>query len=415
MNTPSSPVDSPASAHPFREWVGMGLGWLRRVAALPLATMLMAAPAESADALKWSELPELPPAPGKDTQPGVAGPFAGVHNDALIVAGGANFPDAPPWRGGKKVWHADVFVLQRTDDGYTWHAGFDLPRPLGYGVAVSTDDGVLCIGGCDARRCYRDVFLLKWNSETNQVTTEDLPPLPRPLAFMAGARVEDTVFVAGGQSVMQNASATKSFFAFDLKERRWKELAPWPGPARVVPLAAGQSDGKTDCFYLFSGRKTAPGKATVVLADAYKYNPRRRAWKKLGDIVPVGEKAATPVQAGTAVATGARHVLVISGDDGKLYAKLDALDRRIKKLPDGPKKDRLESRLEALLDTHPGFLRTVLSYDTVTDRWAKVGRIDGAGQVTTCAVKWGDGIVIPSGEIRPGVRSPVIRYAGRTQ
>ena len=35
--------------------------------------------------LSWSELPQFP------NSVGVAGPFVGVHNDALIVAGGANF------------------------------------------------------------------------------------------------------------------------------------------------------------------------------------------------------------------------------------------------------------------------------------------------------------------------------------
>ncbi|SVD81223.1 uncharacterized protein METZ01_LOCUS434077, partial [marine metagenome] len=36
--------------------------------------------------LEWKPLPDLP------DPIGVAGPFVGVHNDALIVAGGANFP-----------------------------------------------------------------------------------------------------------------------------------------------------------------------------------------------------------------------------------------------------------------------------------------------------------------------------------
>ncbi len=42
--------------------------------------------------LSWKALPDVP---GKL---GVAGPFAGVHNKALIVAGGANFPEGEPWR-----------------------------------------------------------------------------------------------------------------------------------------------------------------------------------------------------------------------------------------------------------------------------------------------------------------------------
>ncbi|MGB0741144.1 MAG: hypothetical protein ACPGXX_13810, partial [Planctomycetaceae bacterium] len=46
--------------------------------------------ADEPQMLTWQELPELP------DDLGVAGPFAGVHNDALIVAGGANFP-RPVW------------------------------------------------------------------------------------------------------------------------------------------------------------------------------------------------------------------------------------------------------------------------------------------------------------------------------
>ena len=60
--------------------------------------------------LEWQQLGSLP------DELGVAGPFAGVHNDALIIAGGANFP-RPVWQNDK-VWHDRIFVLARTGDGY---------------------------------------------------------------------------------------------------------------------------------------------------------------------------------------------------------------------------------------------------------------------------------------------------------
>lgn len=51
-----------------------------------LIAVLLVAPSNvlsaDSDMLSWRELPSLPDALG------VAGPFAGVHNDALIVAGG---------------------------------------------------------------------------------------------------------------------------------------------------------------------------------------------------------------------------------------------------------------------------------------------------------------------------------------
>ena len=42
----------------------------------------------------------------------VAGSFAGVHNNALIIAGGANLPDIAPWEIGKRTFSDDIFVLQ---------------------------------------------------------------------------------------------------------------------------------------------------------------------------------------------------------------------------------------------------------------------------------------------------------------
>ncbi|MDA7528144.1 hypothetical protein N8590_04075, partial [bacterium] len=54
---------------------------------LVLGSQWLAAEEEVAkDVLSWSEISSLP------DELGVAGPFAGVHKDALIVAGGANFP-----------------------------------------------------------------------------------------------------------------------------------------------------------------------------------------------------------------------------------------------------------------------------------------------------------------------------------
>ena len=44
---------------------------------------------------------------------GVAGAFAGISNEVLIVAGGANFPDGAPWKGGAKKYHSSIFVYKK--------------------------------------------------------------------------------------------------------------------------------------------------------------------------------------------------------------------------------------------------------------------------------------------------------------
>ncbi|MBM4076752.1 MAG: galactose oxidase, partial [Planctomycetes bacterium] len=57
--------------------------------------------------LKWDNLPSIP-----DSQ-GFAGMYAGVSNDVLVVAGGANFPRGFPWEGGTKAFYDSIFVLDR--------------------------------------------------------------------------------------------------------------------------------------------------------------------------------------------------------------------------------------------------------------------------------------------------------------
>ena len=374
--------------------------------------MLCAALAAGGEYLRWKELPELPPAPGQTTQIGVAGPFAGVHNGALIVAGGANFPDAAPWEGGKKVWWDQAFILPESSPDASWIAvtSFTLDRPMAYGATVSTDAGLVLIGGCDAQRCYADVSLWAWRPERKQLWTFPLPSLPRPLAFMAAAKIGDTVYVAGGQEAMENAQATNHFWALDLSktvgEVRWQELAPWPGPPRVLPVVAAQSDGVTDCVYVLSGRNIGPGKPTEILTDAYRYNPKTKQWTRLADIALEGE-APRCVMAATGYASGANHILVFGGADGKTFLELERLGAAIK-AADEAEAAGLKKQQTEILTNHPGFSKDILAYHTITDTWAKAGELPTTSHVTTVAVKWGDAFVIPSGEIRPGVRTPKV-------
>jgi len=367
--------------------------------------------------LKWSELPQLPPAPSQEKQAGLAGAFAGIHNDALIVAGGANFPDAPPWEGGNKMWWDDVFVLEKTAGGkYQWvtDKSFKLPQPSAYGVSISSPDGIICIGGCDADKCHNKVFLLKWNPSTKEISTESMPSLPRPMAFMAGAMVGNTIFVAGGQEKMNNGLATRAFFALDLSKKsdsadfKWRELDAWPGPARIVNLAVAQNDGDNECFYMFSGRNPVPGKSTEILTDAYKYNPATGKWKKLSDITPDGEEPRC-IMAGTAIDYGENQALVFGGARGDLFLKLEQLDQAIKKARqdgDDEQAEMLTSKQTRILIDHPGFSKDILTYNAIADKWTKAHELPTTSHVTTSVVNWNGSFVIPTGEFKPGVRTP---------
>ena len=64
---------------------------------------------ENKDILEWSEETAIP------NEIGLNGSYSGIHNDVLIIAGGANFPDQPVWEGGKKHWHDEIYVLEKKE------------------------------------------------------------------------------------------------------------------------------------------------------------------------------------------------------------------------------------------------------------------------------------------------------------
>jgi SSS family transporter len=327
--------------------------------------------------LSWTEMPQLP------DELGVAGPFAGVHNDALIVAGGANFP-LPVWESDK-VWHDRIYVLTKRDDGFIWKDGGTLSRPIAYGAAVSTPDGVVCMGGNDSKETFDEVFLLQWNASAGHVTATDYPTLPKPCGFGAAALVGDVIYLAGGQSGQSLDTAMTNFWSLDLTKKDqpaefvWRKLAPWPGPSRVLNLTVAQHNGYNNCIYVISGRRQHGSDAADVtfLKDVWEFTPTTGNWRQRAD-------APRSVMAGIGISSGQSHIFVLGGADGSLFFKGDELK-----------------------DEHPGFPKEALAYHTITDTWTSAGAIP-RNHVTTIAVKWNDAIIVPSGEVRPRVRSPKI-------
>ncbi len=314
----------------------------------------------------WTQLPPLP-----DTL-GVAGPFAGLSGEALLVGGGANFPGKMPWEGGKKVWRDQVYALAGKSSH--WTLAGKLPRPLAYGVSVTTPLGVVCIGGSDADRHYSDVFLLNFRDGKGSV--QSLPSLPSPLANAAGALVGSTIYIAGGSEQPGEQSANNQCFALDLdgKNPGWQAVPPCPGKARILPVAAA---GKNH-FYLFGGAALEPtnGKmARVYLQDAWHYEPRH-GWQRLADLPKPCVAGPTPAPEVD------ESFLLIGGDDGS-HVGFQPLEK------------------------HPGFAREMLAYDVNTGHWRTNGTVP-APRATLPTVFWQNRFVIPSGEIRPGVRSPEV-------
>ena len=131
----------------------------------------------------------------------------------------------------------------------------------------------------------------------------------------------------------------------------------WVGGERVVRDADGQV-------------------RRAVLTDAWRYFFDDARWEPF-----------TPpphsVMAGAAVAYGPSHALVFGGVPADLGT------------PDPA--------------THPGFSRHIQAYHAITDSWAVVGEMPESVVTSAAAVAPDGRIWLASGEVRPGIRTPMVR------
>jgi N-acetylneuraminate epimerase len=323
--------------------------------------------AASAADLKWSQLPPLP------DERGFACSFAGVSGGALIVAGGTHFIDKMPWEGGTKLWYDTIYALDKPDG--SWRILGKLPKPNGYGVSITTPEGLVIVGGGNATEHFREVFWL----DTNVA----LAPLPKPCAFMAGCVLDDVIYVAGGIETPTATGAMNTFWSLHLKKlgAPWQELPPCPGKPRILACMAA-ADG---AVHLFSGAALSAGPdgkpVREWLNDAWRFKPGS-GWEKLPDMPRVAVAAPNPAPVIDS------KILIIGGDDGTNV--------------------NFEPKSQ-----HPGFPRDVLTFDLKSQSWSKAGEVPFS-LVTTNAVLWNGQIVIPGGEARPGVRSPQV-WGGTTK
>lgn len=356
--------------------------------------------------MSWDIITELP-GNVNNSSLGFAGSFAGISNEVMLIAGGANFPNGMPWDGGEKYYSDQIFVLEKKGDKFLWNPKtFMLPRGLAYGSSISIPEGVLCIGGRDATQIYADVFLLKWDVNNENVITEKLPSLPIPLAHLSASIIENTVYVAGGESegVTTNHFLSLDLNRIDTKVPEWVKLPSLPGISRGFSVLQSQSNGTEHGLYLFSGRSYDTKGYAEILSDGYFYSPIENKWESLGADMNFS------VMAGNAFESGLEFIMLPSGGDGNEFLKLKALENTIKKFEktgNTIKADTLRNQLKGRLVNHQGFSKDVLVYNTITKTKVKIAELP-YGMVTAPIVNWNGDFFIVSGEIRPGVRTPSI-------
>ncbi|MBD0349918.1 MAG: hypothetical protein ICV65_02060 [Flavisolibacter sp.] len=350
--------------------------------------------------IHWKMAGVLPADNGQKQALGFAGPVVGIHNNVLIIAGGANFPDSMPWLGGRKKYCDDVYVLKKiTNDSLENYKTFRLPFSVAYAATCTTPQGVLAAGGENENGISNKVFLVQWNDAAEIISIKHLPALPFAVTNASVVADGNFIYLAGGE--LTNG-VSNQFVRFDLNDMAagWKALPSLLKPVSHAVMVI-QSNGKYKCVYVMGGRKKNEGSTSELYASTLQYDLKKEQWSEKNPLP-------YPLSAGTGTATGAHTILLFGGDKGETFHRTEEVMAAMTNETDEAKKQILNQQKIQVQSTHPGFSKEVLLYHTAKDRWAVIGSVPYDMPVTTTAIKWGNDVFIPSGEIRAGVRTPNI-------
>lgn len=355
------------------------------------------------DPVSWSIAGELTSNNGQLVSLGVAGPVTGVHGKMMFVAGGANFQDSMPWQGGKKKYYNRIDVFTKTFNHLVPVAGnFTLPDKIAYAANCSTPNGILYAGGENESGISDKTILLKWDDATKSVVAEQLPVLPVAVSNAAATSHNNIVFIAGGES---REGVSDKCWSIDLNNSAtgWKELPQLPKPVSHAVFVPIKSAGVLKLYLVGGRRKTTQG-ISELYNSVFELSIGQNQWKELPPL-PYA------LSAGTGVVTGSTGIILFGGDRGTTFSKVESYLSAISKATNETEKQELIQQKNQLLVAHPGFSKQILLYNITTGKTKTTGTIPYPVPVTTTAFWWGNVVMIPSGEIKAGVRTPQILMA----
>lgn len=343
-------------------------------------------------AIDWKEGDSLPDIENQ-RHIGVAGPITGIIGNKLIIAGGANFPEKMPWDGGIKKYQQDVYLYDINSEGKIKYIGRqDFKDSLAYSANISIDDKLFSIGGEREGQATSDVIVYYLDNDLFIRQDVVYPNLPVPLTNGAVVHVDNTLYFAGGE----NADiVSNKIYALDLKTSNstWKEFVELPKPLSHT-VFLNDDNGN---LYVIGGRKRNSNAKSDIYKEVYKIDIRTK------EIQPLGE---LPEQ--LAAGTGLFYddnILVFGGDNGSTFHQVEQLIADINLSSDEGYKKMLVDQKNKIQRAHPGFNKNVWVLNVKDNIWYPSTSIIGESPVTTTAILYNNRVIIPSGEIKAGVRT----------
>jgi solute:Na+ symporter, SSS family len=225
------------------------------------------------------------------------GGFATAHKDVLVVGARAASGDSAlaVWTlrmNGKDAWKQSSASMP------VWTA------------AARHGDALLCAGGMVDGLPTRRAGKLIVNGD--QLSMENLPDLPMPLAGAGAAVIGGKLLVFGGLSSIDPPMLENTLWTLDLNQAgaQWNREAPLPGPGRAFAAVTSQYDALCVFGGLVAGDDGEP--AATREAWLFRLKPPEASldagWKRVTDL-------ARPSVAGTAFPVGSAAVVLAGGSE----------------------------------------------------------------------------------------------------
>ena len=341
---------------------------------------------------------------------GVAGPVTGVLQNHLIVAGGANFPNGMPWKGGSKTYQDQIFVYrripQKENQQHTSPLALELvsqdqqlPEPIAYAAICNTEEGLFVIGGENANGISDKTMLLQWDPANKKMVYKSYPALPIPLTNASAVCVNNRIYLMGGETA---TTTSDIIYVLDNNQlsKGWQVVGKMPKPlSHTVLTSIAQEENAT--LYVMGGRQKQPSGISLFSKSLYRYSIKNKTWEQLADMP-------CALSAGTGVWWNQDQLILFGGDKGVVFNQVEKYLVAIANETDSIKKQELIQQKNSLQESHPGFSREILMYAANTNQWTAIGKLTQDTPVTTSAFIWNSAVYIPSGEIKAGVRTPHI-------
>jgi cyclically-permuted mutarotase family protein len=345
--------------------------------------------------ITWKQSGELPVQSNGLHHMGLSGVVSGVVANQIIIAGGNNFPDGLPWEGGVKKYYDQVFVYEvKGDTIIIADSSIRLPSKVAYAAVAQLKVGIFYVGGENENGPLSSAYLIK---KGKQQTLEiiELPHLPIAITNAVAVATDNHLYVLGGAN-KEGVSSKVWKLALNNFKKGWTPLANLPQPTAFSAAAIAN-----EYIYIMGGRYKEANGISKIYKEVYAFDVENNFWK---------QKASLPetVSAACALAIDNSKILFIGGDKGVVFHEVEILAAKIAATIDTTLKKELTVVKNNLQKTHPGFSKEVLAYDPALNTWSPYAQLNFTAPVTTSTFLFNHKILLPVGEIKPGIRTPYI-------